>query len=217
MTQTKVGVVIKKEIFEADNEIITILTRDELLSFIALGTRKITSKNRVALDLGNLISAELFMARLQGRLSKLKKATLVQQPPIKSANTAEIIFEIINKIQWIEKPSTKLFNAFVKSYNHLGQEYNQFVRTFIMYNYLDSLGINPVVDKCIECNRPDRISGFEFYKGGFTCAWHTTKERSLDFLRAIKYLTSDFDKYKEVNPLIDLEIYNEIIKFMKEN
>lgn len=217
MTKTKVGIVIKKVVFEADNEIVTILTQDEILSFIALGTRKLTSKNRFSLDLGNIVSVELFMARLKGKLSKLKKSTLVKQPPLLISNTAEVVFELIKKVQYIERPSQKLFAAFVKAYNHLGSEYNQYVRTFIMFNYLDSLGINPIVDCCVECNRPDRINGFEFYKGGFTCAWHTTKERSLEFLKGMKYLSTDFEKYKNIDPLVDLNIYKEIMKFINEN
>lgn len=217
MTESRVGIVIKKTVFEADNEIVTILTQDEIISFIALGTRKLTSKNRFSLDLGNIVNVELFMARLKGRLSKLKKSTLITQPPLLISNTAEIVFEIIKKVQHIENPSSKLFNAFVSSYKHLGNEYNQYVRTYIMFNFLDSMGINPIVDCCVECNRPDRINGFEFYKGGFTCAWHTTKERSLEFLKGMKYLSTDFNKYKDIDPLVDLNIYKEIMKFINEN
>ena len=170
MTEQVTGIVIKKLDYMAEDEIITILTNDELLSFIALGTRKITSKNRNALGLGNIINAEIFRARLTNKLSKLKKAVLVKQPPLLVSDTAEVLFEIMKNIQLVKVPSNSLFRAFLESYRYFGENHNHHVKTFVTFRVLDTIGLMPKTDSCVECSRKDRINGFEFYLGGFTCA-----------------------------------------------
>lgn len=217
MTEQLIGIVIKKVEFNADDEVITILCEDEIVSFIALGTRKITSKNRVALDLGNIIQAEVFRARLKNKLSKLKKAILIKQPPVMTSDTANVLFEIMKNMQRVSNPSNKLFRAFLESYRYFGQDYNHHVKTFITARILDSVGLMPITSSCVECKRKDRINGFEFFLGGYTCAWHTKNERHIDFLKAINMLFTDVNMYVKTSPKINKQIYNELINFIQEN
>jgi len=90
MEEKELGIVIKQINYDDFDQIVTILTDTELITFIALGVRKMTSKNRVALQLGNVIEVELFRARLKNKVSKLKRANLVKQLPLQSSDTAMV-------------------------------------------------------------------------------------------------------------------------------
>ena len=170
MTEMLTGIVIKKIQLNSDNEVITLLCADEIVSFIALGTRKLKSKNRIALYYVNIISAEIFRARLRNKLSKLKKAVLIKQPPIKISDTANVIVAIVKLLSKLENPSQKLFNAIIEAFSYLGDTNNHLVKTYIAFNTLDSLGVYPSTGQCIECGRADRISGFDYKDGGFLCS-----------------------------------------------
>lgn len=215
-TQSYAGLVIKTIDYDDFDQIITILTNEDVLSFIAKGTRKIKSKNRVALQLGNIIEVEIFQARLKGKVSKLKKAVILKQPPLETADTAKVWLTLIKYLKNIKTPAPNVFQAVVESYNYFGDKYNHFVKTYIMFQYLQTLGMKPNIEFCVECNRRDMINGFEFYKGGFTCTLHTHKERELGFLKGIANLTN-IKEYVSTNPKHNTQIYNEIEKYIQTN
>ncbi len=211
------GIVIKIFDYDDFDQIVTVLTRDEVVPFIAMGVRKLKSKNRVALQLGNLVELELFRARLAGKVSKLKRATLVQQPPIKQGDTALVLLETIKYLTKIQAGSPELFNAILESYPHLGGDDNHFVKTYIVFRILYTMGMFPIMDKCVECGRNDRIDGFEFHAGGFTCVSHTKKKRPVEFLKAIHSLDFSMEEYSKTDPIINKMIFRELTSFITEN
>lgn len=215
-TNSYAGLVIKTIDYDDFDQIITVLTQDDVFSFIAKGTRKIKSKNRVALQLGNIIEIEIFKARLKGKVSKLKKAVLLKQLPLETADTAKVWLTIIKYLKNLKQPAPNIFKAVLETYNYFGDKYNHYAKTFIMFQYLQTLGIKPNIDHCVECNRRDMINGFEFYKGGFTCAMHTEKERELGFLKGIAYL-NNIQNYITIDPRHNTQIFNEIEKYIKTN
>ena len=215
-TNIYAGLVIKTIDYDDYDQIITILTHDDLLTFISKGTRKIKSKNRVALQLGNIIEAEIFQARLRGKVSKLKKATIIKQPPLEKSDTAKVWLLLIKYLKNLKEPNQELFQAIVETYDYFGDKYNHYAKTYILFKYLNALGIKPNIEHCVECNRKDMINGFEFYKGGFTCSLHTDNERELDFLKGIASM-NDFKKYIEINPKHNTQIFEEIEKNIKTN
>lgn len=212
-----VGFVIKKMDYGAEDEIVTIFSRHEVISLIALGTRKLKSKNRVALQIGNLIEIEYFRARLNNKLSKLKKATLLVQPPLRTGNTAETVLEIYSYISDVKAESELLFNSLVEVYSYFGEDFNSHIKTFILFKYLDTIGSYPKNNYCIECGRPDRINGFEFYKGGFTCVLHSAKQRDIKQLKVIKNLFEFFEDYRDTDLNINQLLQKELIKFISES
>lgn len=211
------GFVIRKMDFSANDEIVTILTSDDIFTFVALGTRKLKSKNRVALQIGNCIEIDFFKARLTNKLSKLKKAVTLIQPPLLTSNNAETIFEIYRLISRMKVPSAIVFNALIDCYSYFGADYNDYIKTFIYFAYLDSIGLYPVNNMCVECGRPDRINDFEFYKGGFLCVLHSEGQRPLEELKAIQNLSSEFLDYSKTSQIINKELANEIKNFISEN
>ncbi len=217
MSESKeVGLVVKILDYDDYDQVVTIITSDEVLSFIALGVRKINSKNRIALQLGNIIEVELFRARLKGKLSKLKRSTIVMQPPIKELDTANVLLLVIKYLSRIQNSPGDILTSIFECFHALGSEYNHHIKVFILFNYLKTIGENPQLSGCIECGSMDHIIGFEFYKGGYTCVKHTKEKRSLEFLKAIQVLDKSFNTYKETDSSVNKLIFKELEAFIEK-
>jgi len=210
------GIVVKRTDVDDFDQVITLITPDEIISFIALGVRKITSKNRVALQLGNVIEAEIFRARLNGKLSKLKRAVLIKQVDIKESDNANVLLEMIKYLSKIKKSNMNLFASIVKSLDALGKDSNHQVKTFLVASLLENFGLKQNFNCCVECGRVDLIDDFRFFKGGFLCKHHAYKSRPLEELKAFKNL-KDLDKYKDIDPIINKKIFKELTLFIKDN
>lgn len=215
--QKLTGFVINKLDYGAEDEIVSIFSRYEVITLIALGTRKMKSKNRVALQIGNFVEIEYFRARLSNKISKLKKASLIIQPPLNDGDTAEIILDIYKYLSNIKSESVVLFKALIDAYAYLGNDYNQNIKTYVLFSFLDVIGHYPQNNMCIECGRNDRINGFEFHKGGFLCALHTKKSRSLQELKAIQNLFATFDEYASTDAKINQRLQVELKKYIEDN
>ena len=210
------GVVVKRIDVDDFDQVITLITPKEVLSFIALGVRKITSKNRVALQLGNVIEAEIFRARLNGKLSKLKRAVLVKQVDIKEGDNANVLLEMIRYLSKVKRSTNELFSSIIKSFDNLGQDFNHQVKTFLVASTLHVFGLEQNYHSCVECDRNDLIDDFRFFKGGFLCKHHSYKSRSLEELKAFQNL-NNLEKYKDTSPLINKKIFRELTLFIKDN
>lgn len=211
------GIIIKKYNYRDSDEIITILLKSgQLITLISMGSRKITSKNRNALQIGAYIEFEYFKARLVGKISKLKKAILIQQVDILKRDNAQLLFDTMSQLSSIDKGSKDLYNAFIETYPYWGFDFNYHIKTYIISKKLDILGIKPVSDRCIECNGTDRIAYFSFSNGGFHCVKHTKYKMNVEVLKGIKYLFMDFEDYLIVKPEINKEIFDMLKKYLYE-
>ncbi|WKX02790.1 DNA repair protein RecO [Candidatus Mycoplasma mahonii] len=218
MSETKeVGIVVKMLDYDDYDQIITIITSTEVIGIIALGVRKINSKNRVALQLGNIIEVELFRARLNGKLSKLKRANIIKQPPILELDTAEVLLEIVGYLVKVKDSPKNILSMIFESFPFLGTQYNHHVKTYIMFHYLNIIGQMPTSHGCIECGSLDHIDGFEFYQGGFTCKRHIIKSRDLEFLKAIQSIGHSFIDYKTVDASTNKLVFAEIKDFISRS
>ena len=218
MAEEKIlGIVTKILDFEDTSQIVTVLTHYEVITFIALGTRKITSKNRVAIQVGNIIDASIFRARLTNRMSKLKKAVVVKQPPITKSDTAKVVLEFIKYLALVKEPEGDPLSKIMNAYEYLGGDKNHKVKTFIVFNILEAIGQKQELTRCVECGSHEEIIGFEFFKGGYTCTKHTSNKRSLAFLKAISALNGSIDAYKDVDDIINKDIFAELSDYIKRN
>jgi len=123
---------------------------------------------------------------------------------------------MLKYISRIDIPSRDLFKSIIETYSFWGGDINHHIKTYIMTRLLKTKGAYPTSDKCVECGRHDRINGFEFYKGGFTCVLHTKKERDLEYLKGIKDLLSSFREYMVTNSYTNKNIFDELIAFINE-
>lgn len=211
------GIVVKKINYDEFDEIVTIYGSDHSFSFVAKGVRKLSSKNRVALQLGNYIEIIYFPARLNNRLSKLKKASIIAQPQLLKINVANYVFDIIELVQKVKKPSNRLFVALVTAIKNFGNNNDSLLKTFVFFNALDALGVFPTSNACVKCQRTDRIDDFDFFQGGFLCKQHAIKSKSLVYLKALLSLCkTDFSSFLNTDPKTNQEIFLAIKEYMAE-
>ncbi|SYV91732.1 DNA repair protein RecO, partial [Mesomycoplasma hyorhinis] len=69
------GLILQVYEFQEKDLIVKTITNKRIFSFVALGTRKPESKNKFALLESSISELEIFLSRLNNKLSKLKKAT----------------------------------------------------------------------------------------------------------------------------------------------
>ena len=78
MTTNLTGIVININDYEENDEIITVFTKElGLITFIARGVKKITSKNKISLSWLAISNFELFLSSHPNRMSKLMRGTLI--------------------------------------------------------------------------------------------------------------------------------------------
>lgn len=211
------GIIIKKINYDEFDEIVTIYGPEHTFSFIAKGVRKMSSKNRIALQLGNYIEIIYFPARLNNKLSKLKKASIIAQPQLLKSNVASYVFDIIELAQKVKKPSSRFFISLVTAIKNLGNKTDSLLKTFVFFNALDALGVFPTSNACVKCQRTDEIDDFDFFQGGFLCNKHATKSRSLAYLKALLSLCkSDFSSFLNTDPKTNQEIFLAVKEYMAE-
>lgn len=213
--EIKVGLVIKIIDYDDTSQIVSVLTNDEIISFIAMGTRKLQSKNRIAIQLGNLIEFSFFRARLQNKLSKLKKAVLINQPPIKEHKVAETILKILNWLNKMTFINEEIFNGIIKAFSSFDKNRNEWIETIVLYHLTEAFGIKINNHSCVECNSYQDISDVRFYKGGFLCRKHQIKARKVELLKAVYHL-DDIEKYFETELDINRQIQKELISFIRQ-
>lgn len=212
-TELENGILIKKQDYDDYDEIITILYKDNLIVILALGVRKITSKNRNALQLGNIINISYFKARLVNKISKLKKATIEFQPEIEKSDSSDILLDILYEVNKVENPTKEIYKAYLESISFLGKEWNWHIKTYVYCRILTAYGLYPNFLGCTTCGRKDRIIDFQWDAGGFICFYHSKFEKDIDFLNGIKNLSISFDKYMEISPEINKKIFIELNKY----
>ena len=211
MEEIQTGIIIKKQIINHDDEIITLLTRDEIITLISLGSKKENSKNALSLDYGNLINVEFFRARLNNKISKLKKATIISKPNLLISDTSEVIMEIIRNINNLKTTSSILFDSILETISYFGDKYNHHIKTYITFRMFHSIGIYPITWKCVDCQRKNKIIDFNFDEGGFKCSIHSNRNRDIHELEAFNDLSQNFSIYKNTSSQINKKIYEEII------
>ena len=211
------GIVIKVSDYRDSDLIVRMITNDRIINFVALGTRKVTSKNRFALQVGNIIETEIFLSSRTDKMSKLKKATLIHQPTINKNDVAEVIFEINRFLVNLESISKELYSFLKKGIKLLGQEFNHQIKTFIVAKTLKDRGLNVNFNYCVECGNNNNINNFHFYKGGFLCTRHSITDQSLELLKSYKNLDGKLEGYLATKPTINKIIYSELVQFITQS
>ncbi|MBU4692138.1 DNA repair protein RecO [Mycoplasma zalophi] len=210
------GIVINKQPYADADEIVTILTPSKKITFLAKGTQKPLSKNRVALQLLNLIEVEIFEARLATKVSKLKKANTLIFFNLDTDKTVVInLLKLLNVVKenfyLVTDTCFHLFNLFGR-----GNDYKIFL--YILNQSLHCFGIYPNYKGCVVCQRKDNIIDFEFYQGGYLCFKHSNKTKEIEYLKSVYFLSKDFDDYQaNFNKSYIRQIFEELWNFLEEN
>lgn len=158
------GIVISTQNYADFDQIVKIATSTGIISFIALGTLRATSKNRSSLNLGTLAEFEIFFARQEGKISKLKKAYL-----IKELNTTQNIgiqlWKIISQLTFTSNYLPKLFSSLEQALLKWNSENYQAIIVYLLIQWIKLQGFITNFHKCYFCGTNQNLVNFDFEKG----------------------------------------------------
>ncbi|MCR8613191.1 MAG: DNA repair protein RecO [Mycoplasma sp.] len=202
-----------------DDAIVKVITKNRVIDFIALGVNKPNSKNNVALQVSNFIEIEIFEARLQNKLSKLKKAHLLEDF-IKSQQVFYLknLLSIFKYINYENINVEKLFNIISISLKNLNEKNSFYILTWFLFGLLDVYGYKQINDRCVICNSKKNIIHLNLDEGGFICNLHTKKSTPVGILKNFSLLNNDINNYlNNVNFEYDKDLRKMITYFIKLN
>ncbi|QJR44322.1 DNA repair protein RecO [Mycoplasma miroungirhinis] len=210
------GIVINKQPYADADEIVTILTPSKKITFVAKGTQKPLSKNRVSLQLLNVIEVEIFEARLVSKISKLKTSTTVISFNL---NTDKIVtIKLLKLLNALKENFYLVTDICFDLFENFGYGNDFKILLYILNQALYCFGLYPNYKGCVICNRKDQITNFEFYQGGYLCFKHSNVNKDSEYLKSIYFLNKDFDEYqKNFNKFYIREVFNELWQFLEEN
>lgn len=166
------GYVINKVNYQDYDEIITVLSSDnKLYACLSKGSRKPISKNGRNLFIGNYCKFEIFLSRNKYRVSRLKKATVIDNADWRLEMYRP--FNLLNECVTKTEENNLLFSFYrnlleaIKSAKY-GEEQMILI---ILHKYCVLNGIGLHVKSCVECNN-NHLKTINFKKRGMVCNIH---------------------------------------------
>ncbi|MGX9383088.1 MULTISPECIES: DNA repair protein RecO [unclassified Mycoplasma] len=210
------GIVINKIDYDEYDEIVTILTMNKPITFLAKGTRKIQSKNRSRLQLLNVVECEIFQARLEGKMSKLKRADLIAQFDINT--NINVTNKLLLMAQNIDSNPYEFVSDFFFLVNKFGKGDDNLYLLILIFDFLTCTGLKVKTDGCVICKTKNNIVDFIPHEGGFLCNRHAKNSKHPDYLQTVYLTTGNIEIYIDnANRYAVLKIIEDLWIYIKEN
>lgn len=170
---TKAYLINRKD-YELFDEIITFINEyGNIFTVLALGVKKILSKNSRNLFYGCLSEFEFFSSRdIDNKIGKLKKV-LILENNIDISNRFPLI--LLNKAIYVCKlKGTNVFeylSYIVLLLKNVEEKFDNKIVLKILAKLTSFLGIKPILNRCSCCSSKD-IYTFSFVNNGFVCKNH---------------------------------------------
>lgn len=211
-----------KEYAEVENAaLVTALTDHGILTLIASGIFKPTSKNRPNLLPGSISEIEYFPTRLKNKVARLKKANIIVEPDYENAFFGKIFIDkAIKFLKHFPNPYPPIYNAYVECLKHQKEGKSVYLLTYLVANGLGYFGIQPNIETCVECGSPGNLCDFELYYGGYLCGNHikNNKRRWTKELKCYYYIFKNLNTYLNICiPEVNEKIYRELISYYIDN
>ncbi len=195
--QTKIieGIIISKTPYAENDEMLNVLTENAFINIYAKGVKKISSKNRVNVFRGALVSFEIFNSYATAHSVLLKKAIIIQGlPEINKTNAQkiEILLKIIKNIKDYHHEIFDIYTLMIKDFDNVDFYKNQ---TFLVAKILDSLGEGLSFSSCVQCGTNQDLFGFDILQGGILCQTHGNISTPLALLKSLFLLGESREKY----------------------
>lgn len=181
MIQKCEGIVIRRIDYGENNKIITIYTREwGKIGVMARGANK--PKSRLS-SVTQLFYYGYFLVKGSTGLGSLSQGEPISsfrhiREDIISTAYASYIIELLDKATDERKPNPFLFELVYQTLHYINEGYDAEVLTAIFeMKMLSVLGIPPVLDRCVCCQRTEGEFAFSVREGGFIC--HQCKEKDM--------------------------------------
>lgn len=171
MEQELAGIVLAQSDYRENDALLSVLTQQGKLRFVARGVQKITSKNAGALFVG---SESLFTLQMRegSELHTLKQARLLKSrrrimQSLRKQALASLYCELMQKCEEMTQGYAWLQIALEDLETHAQGD---FTGACVFLNQLClAQGISPWVDSCVLCQASSPIQTLSLRHGGFLC------------------------------------------------
>ncbi|MDR3249580.1 MAG: DNA repair protein RecO [Mycoplasmataceae bacterium] len=165
-----IGYLVNKIPYKVFDEVITFIDKTgKKYSCLSLGSKKIASKNGRNLFLGSLIEFQIFESRNENKLSRLKKASVINENDWKMEIQKDFIMLNLTIIK--AKYTSKEFYRYYKNMleliksNKYGEQINELV---ILKTFIQLVGIFIELNECIVCGSSN-VKNFSVNNKGVLC------------------------------------------------
>lgn len=209
------GYLIKADEYNVFDNIVTFINEHgHKFVLIALGTRKIVSKNANALRIGNLNEFEFFHARNENKISKLKRViTLIEAKWPNYNKSFFLLNELVEKLTYPNKDNYEFYNEMLP-YTQQDSVSDKKIILMLLMKFCKLSGIDLWVDNCVKCGN-SKIQTISFKNHGLICNMcfnsKINTQYDINLSKLIYFLFkenfNEIDKYEKE--------FNFAIKFLK--
>jgi len=219
MIEEVIGIVVSECNYGEKSKIINLLTKEKgIIGVMVKGGRSLKSPLRSVT--GKLCYGRFNIIYKDDKLSKLKEVSIIDnfsniKKDIELISYASYLIDLAAQVER-HKEDSVIFDNLISGLSKINEGQNPEVITNILeLKYLDSLGVLPVLDGCINCGSKDNIVTLSCDRGGYLCKNCITNE-SLISNKAIKlirlYYYVDINKINKIE--VNSNITNEINNFL---
>lgn len=182
MNDQTVGFVLKEVPYQEKAVIVSLLTKEGKISFIAKGIRNINSKNAAALQLFTKVEVE-YDHREGKELQVLKRAKPLcfyrhVYSDLQISSMASVLVDIVDRLVVLNEDTSNLYTLIEKSFDLWeSNEKANMIFVLSLSTLLQEFGFEPNMDACVHCGKQEVVS-FSSKEGGFLCADHAQELRN---------------------------------------
>ncbi|QSF13904.1 DNA repair protein RecO [Mycoplasma sp. Mirounga ES2805-ORL] len=198
---------------------VDVLTKNGTKRLLARGINKPESKNKANLMIGSISQIEYFKSRLTNSISRLKKATLLNEVDYSNPFNLVFVKKATNFLKNFQDPCQDVFKAYERILIFLNKgDKQEYLLTYLLGQSLNYFGIGINFSSCSECDTPSNLCDFKLYKGGFLCGEHKVEIRWTKELKSYYYLFNNLDIFLEqTSPEVNQILFTELVDYLTNN
>jgi DNA repair protein RecO (recombination protein O) len=217
------GIVIKQVPYKEKDAMVSVLTKDGTVSFLARGILNPTSKNAS--------SCLLFAYSSFTLNSRQDKLTLTQGKLIKSyyhlyeslekMAAIQLICELI--IKCLDEENGNIYPYLFKMLDLLSNDFDSRTLSLIcIANIIKESGYALEYDECVNCGNKKNIVSYSLSQGGFICCKCLKLESELkspEMLKTFRYIfkvTPDLMDHYVLNKKLSLDLIKDLSEYLKD-
>ncbi len=206
------GIIINTVDYKESSKVINILTPEEgMIGVLAKGCK--SPKSKIASVSSPLTYGTFYLKYFKGAIPMLievdVKNSLKQiRTDIVKLNYALFLLELSSQVGKHDK-SKKVYDLLIDGLMKINDGYDsQIITNIVELKMLQHLGIKPVVERCVSCQKKTNIVTISSYKGGYLCQDCVGKEtifqlKTLQLIRMFYYV--DLSKITKIDVSEDIK------------
>lgn len=211
------GIIISEVDYKESSKIINVLTKDlGLLGLIARGTKQVKSK--LSGVTSKLTYGYFHINYKEKGLSTLMEVDIIDnfkqiRKDINLMSYSLYILELADKV-YRHDFNDDVYDMLIASLKKIDEGYDyQVITNIFELKMLDSLGIRPVIDECVNCGNKQDIVTISSYRGGYLCK-NCTKGEVITDIKTVKLLRMFY--YVDISKITKLDVSDNVKKELSQ-